>query len=215
VADALGTFLVEILPPECNTKGNLSVLKDLCSIGFSILKNGSTGNQVKFQSVFRFLTAFVRDHGDFVENRTREAIIAQTPAEEGKSEIVVLLTDLLLAAVDEFQVASLTTSAFDSNKEQGQGQAAYESKSAPAKKGEAHVGEEICEMLSLFTTCVERCPSFFFQLPSAPGLEGQQDLLHRKATESAIAFLNVSDTQTSTHAMAYLEALVSPIVTLI
>jgi len=147
----------------------------------------------------------VNDHGDSVEIRTQEALKGQISSEE-RNEVVVILTDLLLAAVDEFHTASMTASVTNAN-EQGQGQAAYESKSVPAPKSDAHVGEEICGMLDLFKTCVERCPSYFFQLPSAPGLEGQKDLLHLKATESTIALLQESDTQTSKHAMGYLEAL--------
>ena len=206
MAAALGTFLVEFMPPECKNKGNLTVLKELSSIAFSILKKKDTESQAKFQPVFRFLTEFVSDHGDAAENKTQEAMKGQaTP--EGKSDVVLVLTDLLLAAVDEFQSASIAAS-MTNVEEQGQGQPAYESKSLPAPKGDAHIGDEICGMLTLFKTCLERCPSYFFQLPSAPGLEGQEDLLHRKATESAIALLNESDTETSKHAMGYLEALV-------
>ena len=206
VATALGTFLVEFMPPECKNKGNLSVLHELCSVALSILKNNDSESQARFKPVFRFLTAFVSAHGYFAEHRAQEALKGQVAPDEN-SGVVVILTDLLLAAVDEFQTASVAASATNTKK-QGQGQPAYESKTLPAPKGDAHIGEEMCEMLSLFESLLERCPSYFFQLPSAPGLEGQNDLLHRKATETAVGLLNESDAETSKCAMAYLETLV-------
>lgn len=206
MATALGTFLVEFMPPECKNKGNLSVLQELCSVALSILKMNDVENQVRFKPVFRFLTAFVSSHGDSAENRAQEALKGQA-APGGENDVVFILTDLLLAAVDEFQSASVAASATNTKK-QGQGQPAYESKTLPAPKGDAHIGEEMCEMFTLFEACLEHCPSYFFQLPSAPGLEGQNDLLHRKATETAVGLLNESDAETSKYAMAYLETLV-------
>lgn len=203
MAEALGFFLVEFLPPECKNRTNFSLLKELCSIALSILKKKGTG-QAKFQPVVAFLTEFVKAHGESAESSTVETMKGQNVTGT-KSEVVVVMTDLLLVAVDEFQTASGTKSLTQA-KEQGQGQTPFESKSQPAENGVP--GDEFYGMLGMFTTCLERCPSYFFSLPSAPGLEGQADLLYRKACEAAVGALNEPDVATAKLAMDFLDTMV-------
>lgn len=204
VATALGKFLVEFLPPECKNKASFSLLKELSSIALSILKKKGTRSQAKFQPVVAFLTEFVSVYGEAAESGVAEAKIGQTP--EGKGEVTAVLTELLLATVDELQ-AEGPASATQTN-EQGQGQPPFESKSLPAPKGIGFTGDAFCGMLSLFKACLERCPSYFFRLPSAPGLEGQEDLLYRKASDAAMGALNATDVETAKHAMDFLDTLV-------
>jgi len=207
VASSLGEFLVEIMPPECKSKGSISLLKELCTIAFSILKGKGDDGQANFKPVFVFLTEIVNAHGEVVEMRTQEVRNGQMPMEE-KGEITALLTDLLLTTVDKFYTTLMTASA-PSSKQQDQGQPAFESKSLPEPKTDTPPSEEFCDMMKLFKACVERCPSYFFQLPSAPGLEGQEDMLQRKATDMAIGCLSEADPAMATHAMEFLEVLVS------
>lgn len=205
VAESLGKFMVEFLPPDCKSKGSSSLLKELCSIALSILRKKGTGSRAKFQPVTAFLAEFVSAHGESVETGTLEALKGQIVPESTK-EVTVVLTDLLLAAVDEFQASSQTASMAQA-KEQGQGQPPFESKSQPPKGNSFH-GEEFCGMLGLFKACLEQCPSYFFQIPSAPGLEGPADLLYRKASDAAAAALNDPDVSIAQHAMEFLESLV-------
>lgn len=194
------------MPLECSSKGSLSLLQELCSIATSILKKKGTGSQPKFQPVFYFLTEFVNVHGGFVERKAQEALKGWTVS-QGPGDVSVLLSDLLLAAVDELQTSSATESVSNAD-EQGQGQPPFESKTLPVPKTDTLPGDEFCGMFRLFRTCIERCPCYFFQLPSAPGLEGQEDSLHRKATDTAVGCLNEPDPQIAKHAMDFLEAMV-------
>jgi hypothetical protein len=205
VAASLGRFLIEFLPPECKTKGSFSMLKELCSVALSMLKKKGSG-MAKFQPVFTFLVDFVNVHGETAETGTLEAMRGQN-IPESTDEVTVVLTDLLLAAVDELQ-SSYATPSTGNAKEQGQGQPPFEIKSLPVPKGSIHPGDEFCGMLGLFKSCLERCPSYFFHLPCAPGLVGREDMLSRKATDLAVGFLKETDVSTARHAMQFLEALV-------
>ena len=198
--------MVEFLPPECKNRPNFLLLKELCSIALSILKKKGQGSEAKFQPVVAFLTEFVKAHGESVESGSIEASRGQNVTGI-RNEVAVVLTELLLVTVEECRAASGTTSPMQV-KEQGQGQPPFESKSQPPQKGNGLPGVELHGMLPLFTTCLETCPSYFFGLPSAPGLEGQEDFLHRKACEAAVGALHEPDVGTAKLAMDFLQTLV-------
>jgi hypothetical protein len=205
VAEALGIFLVEFLPPECKNKTIFSLLKELCSIALSMLKKTGTRSQ-SLQPIIAFLTEFVKAHGESAESGTIEAMKGQNVC-GSRSEVAVVLTDLLLLTVDEFRSASEAASPMQ-DKEQDQGQPPFESKSQPGEKGNGHPGCEFYGMLSLFTTCLEVCPTYFFSLPSAAGLEGRDDLLYWKACEAAAGALNEPDVATAKLGMDFFDTLV-------
>lgn len=200
--------MIEFLPRECSGKDSISLMKEISSIAFSILKKAREGKSAKFRAVFEYLGEFVRVHGETVEKRALES--NRKSESDTKGDVVVVLTDLLLAAVDEFQTTSAAkTSMNSSSSEQDNGQPPFESKMFPEPKKEPILSDEFCGMFSFFKVCVENCPSYFFQLPSAPGLEGQEDLLYQRSVETAIGFLIDSDVSIAEHAMDFLEILVS------
>jgi hypothetical protein len=202
---------VEFLPSECGHKDSLSLLKELCSIAFSILKKKGAEGNAKFQPVFEFINEIISIHGESIEKRAMESANGQAVSDR-EGDFVVIITELLLSAVEEFQTASAAAAAsLNTSKEQGNGQPAFESKALPAPKGEFVPSDEFCGMFSMFKTCVERCPVYFVQLPSAPGLERQDDPLYQRTIDTAIEFLNESDPDTSKHAIEFLAATVRTI----
>lgn len=180
------------------------MLKELCSVALSMLKRKEAA-KTKFQPVFAFLIQFVYVHGETAESRTLEGLQGQN-IPESTDEVTTVLTDLIFASVDELQ-SSYATPSIGNTKEQGQGQPPFEIKALPVPKN-IRAGDEFCGMLGLFKACLERCPSYFFHLPCAPGLVGREDMLSRKATDLAVGFLNDTDAATATHAMQFLDALV-------
>ena len=202
--------MIEFLPQESSVKDSVSLMKDLSSMAYAMLKNKGSESKAKFGAVFDFLNEFVKVHGKSIEQKALET--TEKFESNVLGDIAVILTDLLLAAVDEFQdtASATSTTSHSGNKEQGQGQPPFEeSKAMPGPKGGFVPCDEICGMFDLFRTCIEKCPSYFFQLPSAPGQEGREELLYRKSVETAINVLNKPDADTAQHAMDFLDALVS------
>lgn len=189
------------------------MLKELCSIAFSILKKKDSGCTAKFTPILVFLQEFIKLHGEAVDRQIVENGKSEN-ADDGSQDVTVVLSDLLLSAVDEFQVSSAASTSVASPKEQGQGQAAFESKSERGPKEVAGPSDELCGMFTLFQICVERCPAFFLSLPAAPDAHEGDDLLYSRAVDTAVGFLGETDTPTSLHAMSFMESLVSLILVL-
>lgn len=155
VADALGYFLKQCLPPECNDDLSLAFLKELCLIATTVITSDHAANSdvaMNFQPVLEFLQTFVKIHGDVIEKNARSVVqsmmqnsnnssnnmnnsggnrtIASSSSNAGRErEIGSTLETLLLTSITSIDhwLGSTWSAAQQS---QGQGQAAFESKRA-------------------------------------------------------------------------------------
>jgi hypothetical protein len=193
------------MPPDYDSKGSLTLLKNLCNVASSML-HVQTTNPVHFGSVFEFLEDFVHTHGDKIERSTLESVQGAAVNSHDK-EAAGLLESLLLGTIAATR-ASLG-SVWTSPKEQGQGQSAFESKPPPAPKPGSVPNESLAGMFSLLQKLLGICPVFTLNLPAGPGLDSEEDRLLRRAIDSAAASLDDTDTDIIVNAIVFLTTAVS------
>jgi hypothetical protein len=193
------------MPPDYDSNGSLSLLKDLCAVSSSMLKT-QNGSAVHFESIFEFLEDFVHTHGHKIDKLALESNESMSINLNDK-EAARLLEDLMLGTLAATR-ASLG-SAWTSPKEQGEGQSAFESKPPPAPKPGSISNESLAGMLSLTQKGLEQCPAFFLQLPAGRGIDRADDKLLRRAVDSAVASLNGTDPDIVLNAITLLTAVVS------
>ena len=152
-----------------------------------------------------FLQTFVKTYGDVVDKTASASLDGQsTPSNSQRGrEIGKFLESLLLSTVDA--VRSSLGSTWTSSQRQGQGQPPFESKAVPIEERPTS-SDALSGMFTLLRTCAERCPIFLMHLPAAPSLDVKEDMLHRRAVESAVSCIIDGDTDTSKSAMEYLES---------
>jgi hypothetical protein len=153
------------------------------------------------------LQTFVKTYGDVVDKTASASLEGQsTPSNSQRGrEIGKCLESLLLSTVDA--VKSCLGSTWASSQGQGQGQPPFESKAEPIEERPTS-RDALSGMFTLLRTCAERCPIFLMHLPAGPSLDVKEDMLHRRAVESAVSSIIDSDTDTSKSAMEFLESTV-------
>lgn len=203
VATGIASFLSDLLPPTCNDENSLKLLQDLCSISSSILRN-TRRCRAHFEVSFGFICKFLVAYGGTVE---KEALASLNGCSNQGSErdVAKLLEELMITTVAAVQ--ECLGSVWTSHSEQGNGQDAFESKGSPARKPLTKSNESLVGILSLLKQAVISCPNFLLHLPSQ-GKERDDDLLIRRAIDSAVASLNDSDPEITRNAIAFLKTLV-------
>jgi hypothetical protein len=178
-------------------------------IATSITQSDSSQEKpLNFQPVLDFLQMFVKIYGDVIDKDARATIEGRsTPsnAERGR-EVGKCLETLLLTTV--VAINNLLGTTWTNSQRQGQGQPPFESKAEPVDDTRQTSNGALSAMFSLLRTCAERCPVFLLHLPAAPGLDRNEDLLLRRAVESAVTSLLEPEVATSKGAVEFLEATV-------
>jgi hypothetical protein len=207
MSESLGYFLTQCLPPECNDDFSVSFIKELFLIAASMVGTSADSN-FNYQPVFDFLQSFVKVHGDSIDKDARSSLEGRTTpsnAERGR-EVGRCLETLLLAAIAA--VNNMLGTTWTNSQRQGQGQPPFETKAQPIEDARLITNSALPGIFSLLRTCAERCPVFLLHLPASPGLDRHEDLLLRRAVESAVASLIEPDVATSKGAMEFVESIV-------
>jgi hypothetical protein len=196
---------MECLPPECQDDLSISLVKELCAVAFSTLQLDSKGQSLNFKPIMDFLQTIVNTYGDVVDKTASAGLEGQSlPSNSQRGrEIGKCLESLLLSTVDA--VRGSLGSAWARSQRQGQGQPPSESRTEPIEDRPTS-SDALSGMFTLLRTCAERCPIFLMHLPAAPSLDVKEDMLHRRAVESAVSSIIDGDTDTSKSAMEYLES---------
>ena len=153
---------------------------------------------------------FVKTYGDIIDKDVRATIEGRSNipsnAERGR-EVGKCLETLLLETVAA--INSMLGATWTSSQRQGQGQPAFESKSEPVNHDSRQTSNRaLASMFFLLKTCAERCPVFLLHLAAAPGEDRNEDLLLRRALESAVTSLLEPEASTSKSASVFLQATV-------
>merc|ERR1712232_306766 len=134
-------------------------------MGWLMMKITKVG-RVQFQPILEFLVALVDVYGDTLENDAKSSIpCGQGVSDSKRQELGSQIRTLLLSTIEA--IRSSVGGKWTVSKEQGQGQAAFESK-CEHPKDDSHEKSKVtyAGIYYLFTMCTERCPQFFFQLPT-------------------------------------------------
>ena len=198
ISTAINSFLAEFLPPTCADESSLTLLKDVSAIASTVISKAG-GNSGHFTSVCYFLDQFVHTYGEAIEKD-----ISSGKAENGLGRILEdLLRDTVTVARDH--LGSEWTRA----KEQGQGQPPFESKPSPSPRPDSVSNGCLVGIFSVLASCVDICPSFSIRLVASPAIHREDDLLLRRAIDSAMASLNENDSELVLNAVKLLKAMVS------
>jgi hypothetical protein len=187
-------------------------LEELCQLAISMVeyKKATTEEEWNFGPVVEFIRTMTEIHGKDIDRYALLSLKGETTrgdeAEERARRMGQALESVLLTTTEGVQ--SLLGPTWTNAQRQGNGQPAFESKSQLADQGSSHQVSRaaLAPMLSLLQTCAEHCPIFLLHLPAAKGQDRNEDLLVRRAVESAISSILDPDVDTSTACMAYLES---------
>ena len=208
ISEALGYFLTQCLPPECNDDFSVSFIKELCAIAASMVESISD-KRFNAKPVLDFLQNFVRVYGDAIDKDVRgslEGRAAPSSAERGM-EVGKCLETLLLATIAA--VDNMLGTTWTSSQRQKRGQPPFESKAEQVEDTRLTSNFALPGVFSLLRTCAEHCPVFLLHLPASAGLDRREDLLLRRAVESAVTSLVEPDEATSESAMEFIEAIIA------
>lgn len=148
----------------------------------------------------------MKTYGEGIESGALAALSGSTLSDQVR-EVGRLLEELLLNTVAAVQES--LGDVWTSPREQGQGQAAFESKPpAPAPKAPPKSNELLGGLLSLLAKCLNICPLFLLHVPAAPGVNRDSDLLLRRAVDSAVSCLDDVDPETTRCAIHFLHEMV-------
>ena len=159
--------------------------------------------------VLDFLQTFVRVYGDAIDIDVRASLegrAAPSSAERGM-EVGKCLETLLLATIAA--VDNMLGTTWTSSQRQKRGQPPFESKAEQVEDTRLTSNFALPGVFSLLRTCAEYCPVFLLHLPASAGLDRREDLLLRRAVESAVTALVESDEATSKSAMEFIEAIIA------
>ena len=182
----------------------MSGLRELNAMGHA-LASGEP-RQESLLALLQFLNNAIGSLGTTLEVAAR----AENDDDSGtpnNREAAEIIKNLLLQSVDT--VKSTLGTSWIRDKEQGQGQAAYESKSEPIPDQSATALEELAEIFAILTTCAKVCPSFLVSLPAALSVDHDYDRLFDRAVESAVTTLTETDADSTRAATVFLRELVS------
>ena len=204
VASSLTELLSDLLPPACHDLTSVRLLDKLCSVATAFLQKTSS-SRAHFEVAFEFVGNYVNAYGGDVEKGTLSTL-GGSSVQDFTKELGRLLEQLILGTVAAVQ--ENLGNVWDSPSEQGQGEDAFESKPSPVRKPQMKSNESLAGILSFLTKGLEVCPVFLLHLPAAPGKDPEDDMLLRRAVDSAVASLNDSDPEIARNSIAFLEALV-------
>lgn len=168
-----------------------------------------TSSPVHFGSIFEFLEDFVHTHGHKIERGALERTETLS-ANFNDKEVPRLLEDLMLGTIAATRES--LGSVWASPTEQGEGQSAFESKPPPAPKPGSVPNDSLAGMLSLTQKGLEICPVFFLHLPTGRSKDREDDMLLRRAVNSAVASLIDTDTEIIVNAIHLLTAMVRALI---
>jgi hypothetical protein len=164
-----------------------------------------------FAPIIAFLRTMAEIHGKDIDQYALLSLKGETrgndEVEDRARRIGQALESVLLMTTEGVQ--SLLGSTWTNAQQQGNGQPAFESKSQLGDQGSLFLQVSraaLAPMLSLLKTCAEHCPIFLLHLPAAKDQDRNEDLLVRRAVESAVSSILDPDVDTSTSCMDYLES---------
>lgn len=172
----------------------------------AVLKKTSS-SRAHFEVAFEFVGNFVTTYGEDVEKGAL-ATLSGSLLHDNVRELGRLLEKLILdtvAAVQE-NLGNVWTSPMS---EQGMGEDAFERKPSPVRKPQMKSNESLAGILCFLKKAMGVCPVFLLHLPASPGKDREDDMLLRRAVDSAVVSLNDSDPEIARNSIAFLEALVS------
>ncbi len=185
------------------------MLEQLCQLACTIIENRKTTHDEEWNyfPIFSFLEKIVEIHGGDLDRCTRLSLNSENTGsaiEERACRVGDSLESVLLTTVEA--VHTLLGSIWTNAQRQGNGQPAYESKSLPVDHASLNVSNAaLACTLSLLKGCMIHCPVFLLHLPAAKDQDRNEDLLFRRAVESAVASILDLDGGTSTTCMEFLE----------
>ena len=216
VARGLAGFISELLPPTCDHDNNLELIKELCKLAVLLLQKPRTQIRFNIDAVISFMGTLLTMYGGVLDC-TLDNSMTEPPSGKDIENIV----KTMIWTIIETEQAYLDLIWTDPIKgsEQGNGQSALESKSAPIQKNPIKKSnmESLSGVLSFMTLGLVACPLFMITIPaSAPTMNGSmndhdesKDLLIRRAAVTAIMSLDEHhDIDAVQNAVTFLLALV-------
>lgn len=217
VAKSLGTFLLKLLPSSCEHFNNLKLSKELCQLAVVLLQRPRTSGRCNFDAVVSFMGALLATYGKAVvgsksSNSTDNSLYTK--------EMEHILKSMMWKIIEAEQsyLGHVWSSPINGS-EQGNGQSAYEIKSAPIPKSPSKKSnmESIPGVLSIMKQGLVSCPVFVLTISAVAPAENavtidhdeRRDLLIRRAAGTASMSLEeYHDADIVQSAVTFLMALV-------
>ena len=197
-------MLSDLLPPYCNNDDTLSLLNELFVLALSTKTTINT-SKLHFETIFEFLKECVAMYGDVIE-RAVTLSLSGGEVRQIDWEIRRILEKSFLDTVTAVQES--LGSVWTLPREQRNGQDAFETKPSPKHRISEKSNESLASILTLCKCCLQKCPLFLLRLPAMSGVNRDNDMLLRRALDSAIDSVNDTDPEVISCSIAFLTALV-------
>jgi hypothetical protein len=208
----LTAFLVDLIPPICESEDDVNLINELCQLASSVLQRSTIKPKANFGAIFSFMRKLLASNGSIIETTSHDSIHNSPLYSE---DIRAILKSMMLKIIGAVQV-------FDAWKSSDQvnGQAAHQSKSLPILNSPRKTldTEYLSGVLLFLRQGLVSCPNFTMNIsditsdaengePIDPQTKGE--ILVRRSFDSAVATLNESnDIDTVQSVLLFLLALV-------
>lgn len=152
------------------------------------------------ETICGVLERYICNHGEVLEHLVRGEHSSGQASECGQI-FEEYLVNTLLTCANRLGVA------WNSPREQRNGEPAYERKSPPRAPGNSVSTDFLPRTLGLIDLCVRRCPCMMLKLGSHLDTEG--DPLVRRAVDSAVSVLQENNAELVRPAISFLKSVVS------
>ena len=193
-----------MLPPTFDEEANRTLLRELCSTTRSILK--AVNARTSLNPVFAFLENVVETFGARVEQTALDTLRGFVTG-ENERELGLLLEELVLDVVEAARPT--LGDVWSTPRKQFKGELAFESKPSPIQRAGSMPNDSLAGVLSFLSRCLNICPVFLQHLPAGPGVDKDDDLMMRRAMDSAVASLSDADPALARCSTSFLQSVVS------
>lgn len=206
ISESLGFFLVGCVPSQLESDDAIGFVRELFSLSSSMIPDTNM-SKAPLLAVYEFVERIINLHGSRIETAARllvedaTAVSPSTFHEVGKQ-----LEDTILSSVLSTK-GSLGT-AWTRDKEQGQGQPAFESKCKPATEEKPTDTDSLAAIFTVLSAAAEHCPTFLIHLPATEGGDRDNDKLISRAIESSVAVLVEPDFEVARTAILFLVSVI-------
>jgi len=233
ILDSLGILFVECMPSNCNTDVSLCFLQDICTLSTTVIESEEAHRNDRFFSpVLTFMEQSVEVYGTTIDNvsltRAHDGSNNDTHPDPGNDkEMYKCLDSLMRLTMTTMINQQMLGSVWNSIQKQGNGQAAFETKTKRGTHNNSDVESNVCSttglapLFSLLSKCVTRCPLLLLHILAGGPDEGTTEYsinddktsspdlsMLREVMDAAVSSILYPQLEISIQAIKFLEAIV-------
>jgi len=206
ISESLGFFLVNCVPLRLENSYAIGLLRELFMLASSMILD-SANNKSPLPAVYDFVERIIDLHGSKIEIASQVMVEGTaTLTSNAYCEVCKKLENLILSSI--LSIKNSLGSAWSCDKEQGQGQPAFESKSKVILDERPTATDTLAAIFTVLSIAAVNCPIFLIHLPATIGGDRENNRLISRAIKSSVIVLVEPDFELARTAILFLVSVI-------